>query len=65
MPVIDADAHVMEGPQTWEYCDPSERQYMPIENTFALDDINKAFEQAEWQGRSGRATEIVRAVIKP
>ena len=30
MPVVDADAHVMEGPQTWEYCDPSERQYMPI-----------------------------------
>jgi predicted TIM-barrel fold metal-dependent hydrolase len=31
MPVIDADAHVMEGPHTWEFCDPSEKQYMPIE----------------------------------
>jgi predicted TIM-barrel fold metal-dependent hydrolase len=30
MPTIDADAHVMEGPQTWTHCDPSERKYMPI-----------------------------------
>ena len=30
MPTIDADAHVMEGPQTWEYCDPSERKFMPV-----------------------------------
>src|SRR5215471_12874446 len=27
---IDGDAHVMEGPQTWEYCDPSERKFMPV-----------------------------------
>ena len=30
MLTIDADAHVMEGPQTWEYCDPSERKFMPL-----------------------------------
>src|SRR6201993_2008233 len=30
MPTIDADAHVMEGPHTWDYCDPSERKFMPI-----------------------------------
>jgi hypothetical protein len=30
MPTIDGDAHVMEGPQTWEYCDPSERKFMPV-----------------------------------
>ena len=30
MPTIDGDAHVMEGPQTWEYCDPTERKFMPV-----------------------------------
>lgn len=30
MPTIDADAHVMEGPRTWEYCDPPERKFMPM-----------------------------------
>ena len=30
MPTIDGDAHVMEGPQTWQYCDPSERKFMPV-----------------------------------
>ena len=30
MPTIDGDAHVMEGPQTWKYCDPSERKFMPV-----------------------------------
>jgi uncharacterized protein len=30
MPTIDGDAHVMEGPHTWEYCDPSERKFMPV-----------------------------------
>jgi predicted TIM-barrel fold metal-dependent hydrolase len=30
MATIDGDAHVMEGPQTWEYCDPSERKFMPV-----------------------------------
>ena len=34
-------------------------------HTFALDEINRAFEQAEWQGRSGSPTDIVRAVIRP
>lgn len=29
MLTIDADAHVMEGPRTWQYCDPSERKFMP------------------------------------
>ena len=30
MPTIDGDAHVMEGPQTWEYCDPTERKFVPV-----------------------------------
>jgi hypothetical protein len=30
MLTIDADAHVMEGPRTWQYCDPSERKFMPV-----------------------------------
>jgi hypothetical protein len=30
MLTIDADAHVMEGPRTWEFCDPSERKFMPV-----------------------------------
>jgi predicted TIM-barrel fold metal-dependent hydrolase len=30
MMTIDADAHVMEGPRTWEYCDPTERKFMPV-----------------------------------
>ena len=30
MATIDGDAHVMEGPQTWEYCDPAERKFMPV-----------------------------------
>jgi hypothetical protein len=30
MPTIDGDAHVMEGPQTWADCDPSERKFMPV-----------------------------------
>ncbi len=29
MGIIDADAHVIEIDQTWEYMDPSERQYKP------------------------------------
>jgi uncharacterized protein len=29
--VIDADAHVVECARTWEFMDPSERQYRPIE----------------------------------
>lgn len=29
-PVIDADAHVVESARTWEYMDPSERQYRPV-----------------------------------
>jgi predicted TIM-barrel fold metal-dependent hydrolase len=29
-PVIDADAHVVESARTWEYMDPSERQFRPI-----------------------------------
>src|SRR5574341_622325 len=28
--VIDADAHVVESARTWEYMDPSEKQYRPI-----------------------------------
>ncbi len=27
--VIDADAHVVECERTWEFMDPSERQYRP------------------------------------
>lgn len=30
MLIIDADTHVMEGPRTWEYGDPSERKFMPV-----------------------------------
>ena len=30
MVTIDADSHVMEGPRTWEYCDPPERKFMPV-----------------------------------
>ncbi len=29
-PVIDADAHVVECARTWEFMDPSERQFRPI-----------------------------------
>jgi predicted TIM-barrel fold metal-dependent hydrolase len=29
MPSIDADAHIIEVDETWEYMDPSERQYKP------------------------------------
>ena len=29
MPVIDADAHVVETEVTWEYMDPSDAQYKP------------------------------------
>jgi predicted TIM-barrel fold metal-dependent hydrolase len=29
-PVIDADAHVVESSRTWEYMDPSERQFRPV-----------------------------------
>jgi len=28
--VIDADAHVVESDHTWDYIDPSERQYRPV-----------------------------------
>ena len=27
--IIDADAHVVESAHTWDYMDPSERQYRP------------------------------------
>src|SRR4051812_18200355 len=29
-PIIDADAHVVESARTWEYMDPSERQFRPV-----------------------------------
>ncbi|HSF57408.1 MAG TPA: hypothetical protein VLD83_05000, partial [Candidatus Binatia bacterium] len=28
--VIDADAHVVESAHTWDYMDPSEKQYRPV-----------------------------------
>ncbi len=28
--VIDADAHVVESDHTWDFIDPSERQYRPV-----------------------------------
>ena len=28
--IIDADAHVVESARTWDYMDPSEKQYRPI-----------------------------------
>jgi predicted TIM-barrel fold metal-dependent hydrolase len=59
MPVVDADAHVMEGPQTWEYCDPSERQHMPIL-------VNPGPEAArQFWLIDGRIRGHVRHVIKP
>src|SRR5205807_1729782 len=30
MPVIDADTHVVEAEQTWNYLDPSEQQFRPV-----------------------------------
>jgi len=30
MLTIDADAHVMEAPRTWEYCDPEEDAKMAM-----------------------------------
>ena len=29
MPIIDADCHVIESEQTWEYLDPADEQYKP------------------------------------
>jgi predicted TIM-barrel fold metal-dependent hydrolase len=29
-PIIDADAHVVESDHTWEYMDPSDKQYRPM-----------------------------------
>jgi predicted TIM-barrel fold metal-dependent hydrolase len=29
-PVIDADAHVVESARTWDFMDPSEKQYRPV-----------------------------------
>lgn len=34
-----------------------------VSHTFALDDINEAFQQSEWLGQEG--TPVVRAVVKP
>ncbi|NIO07931.1 MAG: hypothetical protein GTO40_07970, partial [Deltaproteobacteria bacterium] len=28
--VIDADAHVVESARTWDFMDPSERQFRPV-----------------------------------
>jgi hypothetical protein len=30
MAVIDADTHVFETDQTWNYLDPSDRQFRPV-----------------------------------
>jgi len=30
LPVIDADAHVIETERTWDYLEPSERQFRPL-----------------------------------
>jgi len=30
MPTIDADAHVLECEETWEYVEPSAQQYRPV-----------------------------------
>lgn len=30
LPVIDADAHVIETERTWDYLEPSERKFRPI-----------------------------------
>ena len=30
LPVIDSDAHVIETERTWDYLEPSERQFRPL-----------------------------------
>src|SRR6266568_9414038 len=30
MKIIDADAHVVESAHTWDYMEPSEKQYRPV-----------------------------------
>ena len=29
-PIVDADAHVVESAHTWDYMEPSEKQYRPV-----------------------------------
>ena len=36
-----------------------------VSHHFPLDQINQAFEQSEWYGRSGDTTQITRAMITP
>jgi hypothetical protein len=59
MPTIDADAHVMEGPRTWEYCDPGERKFMPL-----LVDPGAESDRQFWLV-DGKIRGHVRHVIKP
>ena len=59
MPTIDADAHVMEGPRTWEYCDPAERKFMPV-----LVDPGANSDRQFWLV-DGKIRGHVRHVIKP
>ena len=59
MLTIDADAHVMEGPRTWAYCDPSERKFMPV-----LVDPADGADRQFWL-IDGKIRGHVRHVIKP
>lgn len=59
MLTIDADAHVMEGPRTREYCDPSERKFMPV-----LVDPGAGSDRQFWLV-DGKIRGHVRHVIKP
>jgi hypothetical protein len=59
MLTIDADAHVMEGPRTWEYGDPSERKFMAV-----LVDRGDNSDRQFWLV-DGKIRGHVRHVIKP
>ena len=52
MTVIDADAHVLETEETWEYMEPSDRKYRPQVRTVSTTRFD---EQEFWfiDGRSG------------
>src|SRR5205823_11222496 len=42
LPVIDADAHVIETERTWEYLEPSEQKYRP-QLFYSKDDGNQQY----------------------
>src|SRR5437867_13138449 len=42
LPVIDADAHVIETERTWDYLEPSEQKYRP-QLLYSKDDGNQQY----------------------